>query len=106
MSESDTHGGFCGDGISIVELRVGNIPVDFESREGWHRLPVSSDCPGWWLAKGTVPDEVEDGYWYFCDRHRDAVDPCDYSAAMGRKSQNYTLAIYHEGLLKYFEYDS
>ena len=93
MSESDTHGGFHGDGIEIIQLRVGDIPVDFENRAGWHKLPVSNDCPGWWLANGTIPEDVEDGYWYFYDRHREAGDRYDYSASLARYSYNYTLAI-------------
>jgi len=106
MSESDTHGGFHGDGMSIIVLRPENVPIDLENREGWHKLPVSKDCPGWWWAYATLPAEVEDGYWYFYDRHREAVDPYDYSAATGHKSQNYTMAIYRGGFLQYLEYDS
>ena len=50
MSESDTHGGFHGDGMSIIVLRPENVPIDLETREGWHKLPVSKECPGWWWA--------------------------------------------------------
>lgn len=104
LSENDTHGGFHGDGETIIQLRVGDISTLINGKEGWHELPVDEDM----LRLTPQFGDIESGCWYFYDRHSKATDPYDYSAVNGRFSYNFSFAVYDSeaGLLNYYELDT
>jgi len=52
--------------------------------------------------------EVDNGYYYFRDRHYQSTDPTDDSGVLGRASYNFTIAIYDTDskILYYMELDT
>jgi hypothetical protein len=116
--QEDSHGGFHGDGSAFTVLTF-----DAEARqtlEGemggdcWHPLPMTENAAKAveYLALDEndtrlIP-EVEQGYYYFRDRHRESQDPADDSGLFDRYSYNFTLAVYDSetGTLYYFELDT
>ena len=55
----------------------------------------------------SVP-QVESGYYFFQDRHREAEDPGDPSNLFSRNAYNFTAALYDAGseTLYYYELDT
>lgn len=108
MSENDTHGGFHGDGITIIQLRVGDISGFLEGKEGWHELPLDPEHPVYGYIIGSFPEDCDTGKWYFYDRHSKASDPYDSSQLNKRHSMNFTAAVYNSesGVLNYYEFDT
>ena len=55
-----------------------------------------------------VIPEVENGYYYFLDRHSQSTNPKYDSGVLGRASYNFTIAIYDEDrqTLYYAELDT
>ncbi len=104
MSENDTHGGFHGDGETIIQLYVGDISELINGKNGWHEAPVADELLPYTLRFG----ELRDGYWYFFDRHREAVDRYDPEPLSSRFSYNFTFAFYEpeSGILNYYELDT
>ena len=51
---------------------------------------------GPYIAENGTPlfPQVENGYWFFRDRHGEALDPADDSEVLGRASLNVTVAVY------------
>lgn len=117
MAESDTHGGFLGDGISFLKLAfpddalAGAIAAD----PAWNPLPLSdlttallygitteqdgaSMSWGPYLTDGDghplVETAVETGWYRFIDRHSQSQDPAEESGVLERGSLNFTLALY------------
>lgn len=110
ISEYDSHDNFLGDGIGmkvygvdpeIAELRMQNS-------EGWHSLPLDQTTQK--LAYGnedetpylidsegrTLVPEVQNGYWYFIDRHSQCKPGQQHNTnVLNRASLNFTLAIYN-----------
>ena len=112
VSSEDTHG-FHGDGYSALKMHYtdGSSAVQIAENERWHKLPLSDDLsafvcqPSDWMP--TVPD-IENGYYFFYDRHSAASDPYDVTAFSCRASFNFTLAIYDtdNNDLYLYEYDT
>ena len=121
LSESDSHGGFLGDGTAMVALQLpeGNLPEGMKDNPNWKPLPMSAALAeevynerGWFTdEKGTpfVP-AAENGYYLLIDRHDMATDIFDADGlnAPARYSQNYTLAVYDadENILYYLAVDT
>lgn len=120
VEETDTHGGFHGDGDRWVA-------VSFEDQDlapaledaGWQSLPLPqaldtllygrTDAQG---SQGpytsrTLP-RVSEGYYFFRDRFPEAEDPTDPAEALERGAFNYTVALYDEQSrsLYYYEMDT
>lgn len=106
----DSHGGFHGDGTTFAMIRgTCSIP------EGpyWHRLPATENVAA---AIEICVDEnndpliprVQEGWYYFYDRHPESRDPADDAMLHGRNSRNFTVAVYDAdtNILYHFEYDS
>ncbi len=102
--ESDTHGGFHGDGETVIQLRVGDISEQIKGKPGWNETPVADELLPYTLRFG-APQDV---YWYFFDRHREAEDRYDPTAISGRFSYNYTFAFYEpeSGILTFYKLDT
>ncbi len=126
ISESDSHGGFHGDGDTIVVIQFADtsFSTKVEENEEWNAMPLtenltalvygvqtegSSVGPMIHSGDGTpaIP-EVENGYYYFRDRHSQSTDPTDDSGVLGRASYNFTMAIYDTDskILYYMELDT
>ncbi|MBR2742392.1 MAG: hypothetical protein IKD89_02260 [Clostridia bacterium] len=114
VSEEDTHGGGGGDGTYLAVIRFGGPREDITGNDKWKPLPLSatiytalygfSDGTGEYLIlplvdfesegmKESIP-KIENGYYYFEDRHAKSRDPADDTDLLARKSYNFTLAIY------------
>ncbi len=104
MSENDTHGGFHGDGETIIQLRVGDISELIKDKPGWHETPMDDELLPFTMRFG----EPREGYWYFFDRHHDAEDPYDPEPVNSRFSYNFTFAFYdpENGILNYYKLDT
>ena len=112
VSSEDTHG-FHGDGYGVVKLHYtdGSVSGELAENEHWNKLPLSDELnsfvyqPSDWMP--SVP-EIENGYYWFYDRHSEAEDPYDDTAFPGRSSVNFTLAIYDTDSndLYLYEYDT
>ena len=123
VSEYDTHGGFHGDGISCITYHYTDdaLEKEIQSSAEWKPLPLSEtadillygrETDGPYLtAEGTetplVPP-VENGYWYFYDRHAESTDPHDDNQVLKRYSLNFTIAVYDadKDLLHVLEMDT
>ncbi len=119
----DTHGGFHGDGFSVVtvEDREGVIRGEILASGEWRSLPLSGSISA--LLYGIAEEGThegrtggsalpvpfaENGFWFFRDRHYACTDPADDGAIFGRASVNCTVAVYDAdtGRLYYVEYDT
>lgn len=108
ISEGDNHGGFHGDGERYIEFEFeddsfeNTIKVDHT----WQTLPVKEDAITALLYGLETPEitfgpylrndmpEVENGYYFFYDRHSESKDPFDSSEVLERSSLNFTVAVY------------
>ena len=127
LEEWDDHGGFHGDGARWVELSLsGADPAPVFSQEaGWHATPLPEELEAVWygvtrqtdqgevsegpyLPEGVSVPQVEEGYWFFQDRHGEAEDPGDPSDLFSRYSYNFTAALYDAAgeTLYYYELDT
>lgn len=126
ISESDSHGGFHGDGDMVVEIQFADTSFSDQIKENevWNAMPLTENLtalvygirkedgsvgPMIHSGDGTpaIP-EVDNGYYYFRDRHSQSTDPTDDSGVLGRASYNFTIAIYDTDskILYYMELDT
>lgn len=118
LEAGDSHGGFLGDGETVVAVSVPGLELPEDPR--WHPLPLSRNlCAavyGWHtdtasfgplFPADSVP-AVEHGSWFFMDRHSESTDPADDTDLHSRSSWNFTAAIYDAdtGVLYYLELDT
>ena len=112
LYEMDTHGGFLGDGYSTIVLKMTDDLTDvIEDESLWHELPLPSQ-----LRMGVFCDEegkalageIENGYWFFIDRHSGAENVFDPSDLDKRASRNYSFAVYDadENILYFYALDT
>lgn len=126
ISKSDSHGGFHGDGSTVIEIPLNDTSISdqIKDNEDWNALPLTENLTalvygvqtegssvGPMIHSGDgepVIPEVENGYYYFQDRHSQSTDPKDDSGVLGRASYNFTIAIYDEDrqTLYYMELDT
>lgn len=103
----DTHGGFHGDGEIFAMIRG---TCRFSEDPYWHRLPLSDNVAA--ALKACLGEEqipaADKGWYYFRDRHPEALDRGDDSRLNSRASRNFTVAVYdgETDILYYYEYDS
>ena len=126
ISESDSHGGFHGDGDTVVVIQFADTSFSDQIKENelWNAMPLTENLtalvygirkedgsvgPMIQSGDGTpaIP-EVDNGYYYFRDRHSQSTDPADDSGVLGRASYNFTIAIYDTDskILYYMELDT
>ncbi len=95
---TDTHGGFHGDGETILQIVIPDLRVPESSN--WHPLPLSETLEQ--MLYHSITDEhghsllprIENGCWFFADRHYQSTDPADDSDLFSRHSWNFTAAVY------------
>lgn len=113
LTAGECHGGFHGDGetaakLILSETAAANIETMSVGEAGWRNLPMTGEmrklCDLFTDDNGRafVPN-MQEGLYYFFDRHSRSVAPYDESAVHGRASYNFTLAVYHaETKMLYF----
>jgi len=112
LYEMDTHGGFLGDGDATIVLRMNDdLTEAIEGDSLWHELPLPKE-----LKMGVFCDEegnrlageIENGYYFFLDRHSEAEDVFDPSDLYKRASRNYSFAVYDadENILYFYALDT
>lgn len=101
VRQTDTHGGFHGDGETYLELTFDEtagaaLEGELAQSEHWRSLPMGgtlkSTLAGNEQSKAMTGTET--GYWYFRDRHSGSTDPDDDSGLEGRGSYNFDAAVY------------
>ena len=123
----DTHGGFHGDGNTIVTISVPSesILAEIQNSSAWHSLPFTENLTAivYGLTDGnssigpyiTVDDshtpavpEITNGYYFFLDRHSQSTAPHDDTNILSRASFNLTIAVYDcdTEILYYLEFDT
>lgn len=125
ITEYDSHGGFLGDGMTFVTISFSDDTLLIQMSESgdWRSLPLTETLTavvygistensriGPYLEKNeeTVIPEIQNGYYWFLDRHSQSTDNRDDTNVISRGSQNFTLAIYDTdaGILYYIESDT
>ena len=126
ISESDTHGGFHGDGDTVIVLQIDDTSFSnlIKENEEWNAMPLTENLTalvyglhtetssiGPMIHPGdniSVVPEIENGYYYFRDRHYQSKDPKDDTDVLSRASYNFTIAIYDTdtNILYYLELDT
>ena len=87
-------------------------PLPEELEAVWYGLTRETDqgeeSVGPYLPEGVSVPQVESGYYFFQDRHREAEDPGDPSNLFSRNAYNFTAALYDAGseTLYYYELDT
>lgn len=126
ISESDTHGGFHGDGDRVIEIQFTDTSFSdrLKDNEEWKAMPLTENLTALVYGLHTetssigpmihsednvpVVPEVENGYYYFRDRHSQSTDPKDDTNILSRASYNFTMAIFDAdaNILYYLELDT
>lgn len=126
LTESDSHGGFHGDGMSVIHITFDEDAVldEIENNDYWNELPLSENITalvygisddtstiGPYLTDengNTIIPEIQNGYYYFYDRHSESKDPYSDENVLARASFNFTLALYDSdnNVLYYVEFDT
>lgn len=127
VTRIDTHGGFHGDGSTIVTIPMSSQSVlqQINSNSNWHPLPLTENLTAvvYGITDGTstigpyitvddtrnpaVP-EISNGYYFFLDRHSQSTDPHDDTNVLSRASFNLTIAVYDSDteMLYFLEFDT
>lgn len=104
MEEKDTHGGFHGDGEAFVKVYFSNGQVNgfvnkINKNKHWNELPMPERLQERVLNADEVEGipNVENGYWFFEDRHSKAKDKYNYSEMFDSKraSSNFSVAVFN-----------
>lgn len=126
LSESDSHGGFHGDGDRVIEIQFtdNSFSDQIKDNEEWNAMPLTENLTalvyglhtetstiGPMMHKGDnvpVVPEIEKGYYYFRDRHVQSTNPKDDTNVLSRASYNFTIAIFDAdtNMLYYLEKDT
>ena len=109
INHIETHGGFHGDGTTFYSMEIINDDTIEEIKSEWKELPLTENLTA--LVYG-LEDEtssigpyisedgealfpnVENGYYYFFDRHDESEDHFDDVNVLSRHSFNFVIAIF------------
>ncbi len=119
--EQDSHGGFHGDGDYIVRANCSeNSKNIIDQLNDWIELPLSENLQlimyggerdgitySYDLAKQANIPQIDNGYYYFINRNRDAINKHS-DDIFNEHSHNFTLAFYDKdnNMFYYYEYDT
>jgi len=118
LISEDSHSGFHGDGETYIVFQFRN-ENQFSVPEGpfWHELPLTGNLSTILYGNNQmltddagnprVP-EIQNGFYFFCDRHSKSTDPTKDAGLFSRNSLNFTLAVYDSDTctLYYYEQDT
>lgn len=126
LTDSDSHGGFHGDGMMFQQILFedSKLSDEIKDNDSWKPMPLgqSMEALVYGTEEGTsstgpyltdesgntiIPD-IQNGYYYFYDRHSESKDPYNDEDILGRASFNFTLALYDSDnhVLYYVEFDT
>lgn len=115
---NDSHGGFHGDGESLVKIffnteQAKKFESEINSNKHWRKLPMSDrlqNCVSLYTEEGMNMPVIKNGYWFYLDRHSDADNRYDENERYEeeRASRNYSVAVYdnNEKILYFYEIDT
>ena len=116
VSETDTHGGFLGDGEYLLVLDCsGNEEKMLSQISEWPPFPLSDNLREvlyeWEIAERNGIPQIISGAWYFTDRFADetaALDPHSDASLLSRPAENFSLLLYdaEHSRLYYYEMDT
>lgn len=126
LSDSDSHGGFHGDGMMFqaISFDDNNVLDEIKDNDNWKPMPLSENITalvygvddevssiGPYLTDengNAIIPEIQNGYYYFYDRHSESKDPYNDEYVLGRASFNFTLSLYDSDnhVLYYVEFDT
>ncbi len=113
--ETDTHGGFLGDGEYLLVLDCsGKEEKILAQTSGWSAFPLSENLREalyeWGPEGRNIPPEISSGVWIFYDRFADesAFDRRSDARLLSRPADNYSLLMFDSdtGRLYYYEMDT
>lgn len=125
----DSHGGFHSDGTTYFEMTFSDtegepITETIKMNEDWNTLPLTENLNIALYGKETPTESygpyvtsedgkpifpiVENGYYFFLDRHSKIVDMKNDTELHNRHSYNFTITIYDtdKKILHYCEFDT
>lgn len=109
LTQSDSHGGFFGDGVTFLAAEITDAETQAEITENWTPLPLSDTLTALAYGRETAEGQVgpflsedgaplfpaiQNGSYFFLDRHSEHTAGEDEAAVLERASLNFTLAIY------------
>ncbi len=118
LESNDSHGGFHGDGESLAKIyftyeQAKKIELEINYNKHWRKLPMPErlqECVSVYTEEGMNMPIIENGYWFFLDRHSDADNRYDENEMYEEKraSRNYSVAVFdsNENILYYYEMDT
>lgn len=126
IEHMDNHGGFHGDGEKYAKIEFDNknglkILSQIENSNRWNEMPLTENLNlimyggikdnmeyAYNLAEKSGIPEIENGYWYFIDRHSKSTNPESDIELFSRYSFNFTLALFDvdNNTLFYYEFDT
>lgn len=122
VNYNNSHSGFQGDGETVLQIVIPNLRIP--ESPNWHPLPLSKNLSRALYGESgegytympLFSDEngdpllprIEQGCWFFADRHSGSTDASDDSSLFSRSSWNFTAAVYDSaaGILYYFRLDT
>lgn len=113
--ETDTHGGFLGDGEYLLVIDCGGKEDKLLAQtRDWSALPLSKNLQEvmheWGPTERNTPPRIENGVWLFYDRFSDTdgFDRRSDERLTSRPAQNFSLLIYDSdhSRLYYYELDT
>lgn len=127
VTVTDTHEGIHGDGEAYAVLTFDDDTLleQLAGNQAWKPLPLSQTLTAvvYGIRTDTVSSgpyisfsddgaaavpKIENGYYWFCDRHSTSTDPADDSLVLKRASFNLTVVIFDAdtNTLHYLELDT
>lgn len=116
-TETDTHGGFHGDGEVYVVLEFPDGDSFQVPETGfWHELPLSDNLHTflyeythhsqlWDAAGGELIPQIESGWYFFYDRNGDNLFSSSDEDLLTRGAYNFILAVYDPASLTLYYYE-
>ena len=102
IEEKDTHGGFHGDGEALVKVYFSDKQAEkfirkIDKNIHWNEFPIPETLQN--CAYDSINEDIKipfinNGYWFFLDRHSKATDKYNYYEMFGRASSNYSIAVF------------
>lgn len=118
LEYEDSHGGFHGDGECLVKVffseeQAHEFKEKIEKNTHWNKLPMSErlqNCVSLYAEEGKNMPIIENGYWFYLDRHSEADNKYDENERYEefRASRNYSVAVFDtdENILYFYELDT
>lgn len=118
LKNNDSHGGFHGDGESLAKIyftseQAKKIELEINYNKHWRKLPMPErlqNCVSLYTEEEMSMPIIENGYWFYLDRHSDADNKYDENERYEEKraSRNYSVAVFDsdENILYYYELDT